>query len=186
VRRVLAALAAGLALAAAAAQPQAARAGTEAASAPRIEAYFSPADDVAGVIARHIGAARESVQVQAYLFTHRGLAAALARAARRGVAVDVIADAKQYAGGGWPVARSLDRAGVRLWLHDGYAAFHHKVVLVDARSKAPVVITGSFNFTLAAQERNAENVVVVTGERALAARFADDFARNLAQASRLQ
>jgi phosphatidylserine/phosphatidylglycerophosphate/cardiolipin synthase-like enzyme len=184
VRAVLPLLLLGIALAAHAAGTEPQR--EPAPAAARVEAYFTPGDDVARVISDRIAAARRTVQVEAYLFTHKRIAAALAKAAQRGVTVDVIGDAKQHEAGGLPVLRSLDRAGVRVWLQDGYAAFHHKVILVDAGTPSAVVITGSFNFTKAAQEKNAENVVVVSGDPALAARFAADFERHLARASRLQ
>ena len=183
-RRLLAALACGLAAAALAAQPSPGAATRG--DAARVQAYFTPGDDVAAVIAGRIGAARHSVQVQAYLFTHRGIAAALARAARRGVAVEVIGDARQHETGGLPVLKGLDRAGARIWLSSDHAAFHNKVVLVDAGTAGAVVVTGSFNFTQAAQEKNAENVVVISGSPEVAARFARDFERHRARASRLQ
>jgi phosphatidylserine/phosphatidylglycerophosphate/cardiolipin synthase-like enzyme len=184
VRRVLLAAALVLAVATHAAgpvpQPEPAPATTG------IEAYFTPGDDVARVIAERIANARETVQVQAYLFTDRRIATALAKAAQRGLAVDLVGDAKQQEAGGLPVLKQLDRAGVRIWLQGDYAAFHNKVVLIDARTASPVVITGSYNFTRAAQEKNAENVVVIAGDSAIAARFAKDFERHRARASRLQ
>ncbi len=183
-RRALAAAAACLAATLAAAQP-APRTGAAPAPA-RVEAYFTPGDDVAGVIAGRIEAARHAVQVQAYLFTHRGIAAALAKAARRGVTVELVGDARQHESGGLPVVKSLARAGVRVWLSGDYAAFHNKVVLVDAGTPSAVVITGSYNFTQAAQEKNAENVVVISGSPEVARRFARDFERHRDAASRLQ
>ena len=128
---------------------------------------------------------RESVQVEAYLFTNRRIAAALAKAAQRGL-VELIGDAKQHEAGGLPVLGQLERAGVRIWLQGEHAAFHNKVVLIDAQTRSPVVVTGSYNFTQAAQARNAENIVVISGERQVAARYARDFERHRAGASRLQ
>ena len=174
----------GLAAAACAAQPAPGR--EAAAASARVEAYFTPGDDVARIIAGHIAAARHTVQVQAYLFTNRRLATALAKAARRGVSVELVGDAKQHEAGGLPVLKGLDRAGVRIWLAADYAAFHNKVVLVDAGTPSAVVVTGSYNFTQAAQEKNAENVVVISGSPEVAARFARDFERHRARASRLQ
>jgi phosphatidylserine/phosphatidylglycerophosphate/cardiolipin synthase-like enzyme len=184
VRRALAAVAACLAAAAQAAQP--APPVDASPGAARVEAYFTPGDDVAGVIAGRIGEARQTVQVQAYLFTHRGIAAALAKAARRGVKVELVGDARQHESGGLPVVKSLARAGVGVWLSGDYAAFHNKVVLVDAGTPSAVVITGSYNFTQAAQEKNAENVVVISGSPEAARRFARNFARHRDAASRLQ
>lgn len=182
-RRVLAALVVGMACATQAAQPPP---GAGAAPAARVEAYFTPGDDVAAVIAGHVAAARRTVQVQAFLFTHRDLAAALARAARRGVTVELVGDARQHETGGFPVMKGLARAGVRIWLSGEFAAFHNKVVLVDALTPSAVVITGSYNFTRAAQERNAENVVVISGSPDVARRFAREFERHRDGASRLQ
>lgn len=183
-KAALPALACSLALAAAAAgpapRPQAAPA------SPRVEAYFTPGEDVDRVIAARIAGARSSVQVEAYLFTNRRIAAALAKAAQRGLLVELIGDAKQHEAGGLPVLGQLGRAGVHIWLQGEHAAFHNKVVLIDAQTPLPVVITGSYNFTQAAQAKNAENIVVISGERRIAERYARDFERHRAGASRLQ
>lgn len=151
----------------------------------RVESHFTPGEDVDRVIAARIDRARRTVHVAAYLFTSRRIALALSRAAKRGVTVDLVADASQFQAGGLPRVRELDRAGVRIWLRDGLAAFHHKVVIVDARSPAATVVTGSFNFTQAAQDRNAENIVVIES-REVAARFLADFERHRAASARLQ
>ena len=180
----LTAIACSLALAAAASEP--APCPQAESAAPRVEAYFTPGDKVDRVIAERIACARQSVQVEAYLFTNRRIAAALAKAAQRGLAVDLIGDAKQHESGGLPVLKQLERAGVRIWLQGEYAAFHNKVVLVDAQTPSPVVITGSYNLTQAAQAKNAENIVVISGAHHVAERYARDFERHRAGAARLQ
>jgi phosphatidylserine/phosphatidylglycerophosphate/cardiolipin synthase-like enzyme len=147
---------------------------------PVLEAAFTPEEDAAGLIVRRIGAARSTVQVQAYLFTNRAIANALLAARKRGVAVEVIGDAAQHAAGGLPVLKALDRAGVAVYLDGAFAAAHDKVVIVDGKGEHPVVITGSFNFTVAAQEKNSENVLAVSGDRVLAARYVAHFERRRA------
>ena len=149
----------------------------------RVEAAFTPGDDVAGLIARRIALARESVQVQAYLFTDRVIARALFAALRRGVAVEVIGDAAQHESGGLPWLEPLQRAGARVYLEAGHAASHNKIVIVDARSDHAAVITGSYNFTQAAQSKNAENVVVLSGNRRITDRFADNFEYHRSQST---
>ena len=62
---------------------------------------------------------------------------------------------------------------------------HNKVIIVDGGTGAAAVITGSYNFTQAAQSRNAENVVVISGNRAVTDRFVRNFERHRAQSSRL-
>lgn len=140
-----------------------------------VEAAFTPGDDVAAMIRQRIARARQTVQVQAYLLTDRTIATALIGARRRGVAVEVIGDAAQFEGGGLPWLAALHRAGVRTYLNTSNAASHNKIVIVDAASGGATVITGSYNFTQAAQSKNAENVVIISRSPAVTARFVENF-----------
>ncbi len=161
-----------LALAMAAA-PWAALAG--ASGLARVEVAFTPGDDVEALIARHIAQARESVRMQAYLFTDRRIARSLLAALRRGVRVEVIGDAGRQSDGGLPWLPMLSRAGARVWLDAAAAASHNKIVIVDGGAPSATVVTGSYNFTRSAQSRNAENVVVISGNRAITDRFVANF-----------
>lgn len=141
-----------------------------------IEVAFTPGDDVQGLIAKHIGEARSTVFVQAYLFTNRRIAAALVGALRRGVDVEIIGDAAQQQSGGLPVLGRLHKAGARIFLDGSAGASHNKIVIIDGEGARATVITGSYNFTQAAQSKNAENVVVISGNRAITDRFVRNFA----------
>jgi phosphatidylserine/phosphatidylglycerophosphate/cardiolipin synthase-like enzyme len=140
-----------------------------------VEAAFTPGDDIAGLIVDRIGRAKSTVQVQAYLFTDRRIANALLAARKRGVEVEVIGDAAQQKAGGLPHLKALDRAGVRVFLNGTLAASHNKIVIVDGGLPQATVVTGSYNFTQAAQARNAENVVVISGNRGVTDRFVENF-----------
>ena len=159
---------------------------TEPGVAARVEAAFTPGDDVEGLIVERIARAKSSVQVQAYLFTNRRIGAALLAARRRGVEVEIVGDAAQHESGGLPVLSGLAKSGAAVYLNAQLAASHNKVVIVDGGSDAATVITGSYNFTQAAQARNAENVVVISGNRELTDRFVRNFERHRAQSARLQ
>ena len=143
-----------------------------------VEVAFTPGEDIQALIAQRIRLARSSVQVQAYLFTNRPIAAALHAALRRGVAVEVIGDAAQQQAGGLPLLGRLRKAGARIYLDDALAAAHNKIVIVDGARPGATVITGSYNFTRAAQSRNAENVVVISGNPAVTDRFVRNFAQH--------
>jgi hypothetical protein len=54
----------------------------------------------------------------------------------------------------------------------GFAIIHSKVLVIDPFSAAPVVVTGSHNFSLSASRENDENYVVIRGDRALAEAYA--------------
>ena len=146
-----------------------------------VEVAFTPGDDIAALIVKTIGRAKERVQMQAYLFTDRRIANALLAARKRGVEVEVIGDEAQQRAGGLPHLKALDRAGARVYLNGTLASSHNKIVIVDGASEAAAVITGSYNFTQAAQARNAENVVVLSGSRAVTDRFVENFARHRSQ-----
>lgn len=155
-----------------------------AASTAHVEVAFTPGDDISGLIVKQIGQAKERVQMQAYLFTDRKIANALLGARKRGVEVQIVGDATQQQAGGLPHLKALARAGADVYLNDTLAASHNKIVIVDGASAAAAVITGSYNFTQAAQSKNAENVVVISGNRAVTDRFVDNFERHRSQSSR--
>jgi phosphatidylserine/phosphatidylglycerophosphate/cardiolipin synthase-like enzyme len=51
-----------------------------------------------------------------------------------------------------------------------HAISHNKVIVIDGE----LVITGSFNFTKAAQEKNAENLLIIR-DQALAAQYIENW-----------
>ncbi len=136
-----------------------------------IEYAFTPGDDVAGLIVRTIDAAKSQVLVQAYSFTHRDIADALIRAHRRGLDVQIIADREQAGSFESAAMQSLVDAGLSVHTDEDHSAAHNKVIVIDQNAKQPTLITGSFNFTFAAQYRNAENVLILRGNPDLTRAF---------------
>jgi phosphatidylserine/phosphatidylglycerophosphate/cardiolipin synthase-like enzyme len=137
-----------------------------------VRVAFTPGDNIAGIIIEEIRAARSSIRVQAYLFTSTSIANALVNALKRGVKVDIIADATEYENGNAPVLLRLSQAGASIYLNSMHKSSHNKIVIVDAGMPRATVITGSYNFTRAAQTQNAENVVLLSGNTSVTQRFA--------------
>lgn len=54
----------------------------------------------------------------------------------------------------------------------GYAITHTKMIVIDAMTEHPVVITGSHNFSAGASQKNDENFVVIKGNKKLAEHYA--------------
>jgi phospholipase D len=126
---------------------------------------FTPGENCAAFIVRQIDLARSELLVQAYGFTNAAILNAIARAKERGVVVTTLLD-KSNVRNGEPERRCIDV------LIDGRSGIaHNKVIVIDGRH----VITGSFNFTEAAQKRNAENVLLIANDPELAQRFAANF-----------
>ena len=150
-----------------------------------LQAAFAPWDDVEGLLVGVIDAARVQILMQAYLLTSKQIAGALIAALRRGVDVRVLADATQSTVASAKVGM-LAAAGVPIWLETGYQNAHNKVIITDPASPQAAVVTGSFNFTWAAQHKNAENVLIARNNPVLAARYLNNWERHLADATRYQ
>ena len=122
----------------------------------QIEVCFTPGMDCTGKVVEAISAARRIILVQAYSFTSPAIAQALVQTKKRGVDVRAVLDKSQrtekYSG-----ADFLANGGVPVQIDAAHAIAHNKVMVLDGGT----VITGSFNFTKAAQERNAENLLVI-------------------------
>lgn len=157
--------------------------GARLAATGSVEVAFSPEDDPEAVLLDIIGSARRSLRVQAYLFTSRRLADALIDALRRGVDVAVLADAAQNARGGGQALPRLLAAGVPVAFETRYAAAHNKVIIADGEGPACVVATGSYNYTWSARHRNAENLLVLRDNCALAATYLENWRRHRAEAT---
>ena len=125
-----------------------------------IQAFFSPDGGCTEAVVSVLNGAKSTVLVQAYSFTSAPIAKALVDAQRRGIDVRVILD-KSQKGAQYSSADFLAHAAVPVWIDDKHAIAHNKVMIIDGRT----VITGSFNFTKAAEEKNAENLLVIKNPR---------------------
>jgi phosphatidylserine/phosphatidylglycerophosphate/cardiolipin synthase-like enzyme len=160
--------------------PLASAAGAEPRTYPAsgdVEVAFTPGDPIDQIIIGALARAKSEVLVHAYTFTHRRIAQALIAAKRRGVTVSVLADREQARSVPQNALADLAAGGVEVWLDGNFQAAHNKVIVIDAGEAHPVTITGSYNFTLAAQRNNAENVVVLRDNAAVAQAYRDNWKR---------
>jgi phosphatidylserine/phosphatidylglycerophosphate/cardiolipin synthase-like enzyme len=136
------------------------------------EVGFSPSGSAHELIIRAIQGARQSIRVAAYSFTSKDIARALVEAHREGVDVRVVLDDSQkserYTG-----ATFLANAGIPTRTSSRYAIMHNKFLVIDDKH----VQTGSFNYTKGAQQRNAENVIVLWNQPAIAVTYDREWQR---------
>ena len=150
----------------------------EAVSTASLQAAFSPGDGAAQLIIATIDTARHEILVQAFSFTHRDIAAALRRAHRRGVHVEIVADRRQTLKLQNSMVPELANAGIPVRLDAQHDSAHDKVMIVDAGKPGATLLTGSFNFTFAAHHKNSENVLAVRNEPAIIGAYADNWRRH--------
>jgi len=126
---------------------------------------FSPGGGCAEACITALNAAKHTVYAQAYALTSSAIAKALVDARKRGLVVEMILDKSQrterYSEAGF-----VANGGVALYIDARHPAAHNTVIIIDGE----IVITGSYSFTRAAEETNAENLLVLR-DPALAARY---------------
>ena len=119
---------------------------------------FTPGQDCTALIVDTISRAHQSIFVQAYSFTSAPIAKALVDAKNRNVHVEVLLDKSQSKKNKYTSATFLINNHVSTWIDYKPSIAHNKVLIIDKK----IVLTGSFNFTKAAQYKNAENVLIIT------------------------
>jgi phosphatidylserine/phosphatidylglycerophosphate/cardiolipin synthase-like enzyme len=123
---------------------------------PTWEVYFSPNGGCTDAIVRELDNARSTVLVQAYSFTSYRIAKALLDAHKRGVKVELILDKSQRTDQ-YSSADVVANSGIPTKIDAAHPIAHNKVMIIDGE----IVITRSFNFTRAAEDNNAEKLLVI-------------------------
>ncbi len=142
-----------------------------------IEIAFAPKPQRSAerLVIKIIDAADHSLFMAAYGMTSKPIADAMCRAAARGVAVSAVLDEKSNPHGlnGNSKRDYMMACGVAVRGDARYPIMHDKFIVVDGQH----VETGSFNYTFAAAERNAENAMVIWNNAQLAEKYAGEFDR---------
>ncbi len=143
-----------------------------------VQVAFTPWDNAESMVVDAIRQAKTQILVQAFSFTSRTLANALMAAKRRGVDVQVLADREQTFSADASRIPELAQAGIPVMLEVRYQSAHNKVMVIDAGTEAAAVITGSYNWTYAAQFKNAENVMILRRNPDIANAYAANWRRH--------
>jgi phosphatidylserine/phosphatidylglycerophosphate/cardiolipin synthase-like enzyme len=145
----------------------------------RLETYFSPDDGAASRLVELIRAAQESVNFLAYSFTSDEIAAAMLDRASAGVTVSGVFEEVQYLNNQGTEFDRLRAGGLDVRLDGNPGNMHHKVIVIDEA----IVVTGSYNFSANAENRNDENLLVIHNPQ-IAAQYQAEFERVFAEGQR--
>jgi phosphatidylserine/phosphatidylglycerophosphate/cardiolipin synthase-like enzyme len=122
-----------------------------------VQALFAPEDQVARHVIELIHGAKKSIHFLAFSFTSSQIADAMIERAADGVKVSGVMEtsqAKSNSGAQW---NALRKGGVAAYLDANPRNMHHKVILIDGE----IVITGSYNFTESAENKNDEDLLII-------------------------
>ena len=120
--------------------------------------YFSPKGGCADQVAYWIGRANSSVHVLIYSFTLSNIGDALIQAKNKGVDVKVVFEKSQVSQ--YSQYFRLANAGLNVRNDTNPDLMHDKVAIIDGY----IIITGSFNWSNAAESDNNENMAIIKSD----------------------
>jgi phosphatidylserine/phosphatidylglycerophosphate/cardiolipin synthase-like enzyme len=120
---------------------------------------FTPRQKCLPFLLSKLASAKISIRVQSYSFTSVLIADALIAMHQQGIQITVIADKSQVKAQSSQL-RNLLKAGIPVFIDYKPAIAHNKVIILDETS----LFTGSYNWTKAAENRNAENLIFLKGQ----------------------
>jgi len=124
------------------------------------EIYFSLYDNPELIIIKNIDDAKEFINIAMYTFTDREIAQAVIRAKDRGVDIKIYLDHSQV-NAKYSKSRYFVNNGIEdIRISSNNYIMHNKFAVIDNK----IVITGSYNWTASAGERNDENLLVIDNE----------------------
>ncbi|HEX9655798.1 MAG TPA: phospholipase D-like domain-containing protein [Bacteroidota bacterium] len=125
-----------------------------------VQSYFSPSDRTTSHILETINSAQHSAGVNILTFTRSDLADALIAQHTAGRKVRGVLDNNTDTGSEFNYLLSN---GLDVHLKTGSGLLHHKYLIVDAEDPNwnPVVLTGSHNWSSAAENSNNENTLII-------------------------
>ena len=118
--------------------------------------YFSLSDNPQKAIIKNINQAQAFINIAMYIFTDKEIALPLIKARERGVKVRLYLDQDQvdYK---YSQSRFLVQKGIKTRISTNNYIMHNKFAIIDNR----ILLTGSYNWTFSANNRNDENLLVI-------------------------
>lgn len=152
-----------------------------------IEAFFSPEDKIKEKIINLIRNEKKAIFCAAFRLTEKNIALELISALKRGVKITIIVDSEGFSGS-YSKVIYLFNEGIPIYIYppidrlDLYndekkdeerkdkplslknALMHNKFFIFESQG---VLLTGSYNYTRAAEEINQENILILKNKRIL-------------------
>ena len=122
-----------------------------------VDVAFSPKQGATKLIINTIKNSEKSIFVAAYSFTSKPIADALVEAYQNGIDVKIVLDKSQRTAK-YSAFLEVKNLGIPIRINSKYAIMHNKFMIVDGK----ILQTGSFNYSQAAENSNAENVLIIS------------------------
>jgi len=117
-----------------------------------------PNGEATNAIVTELNNAKTEILVQAYSFTIAPIAKALIEAKNRGFKIEVVLDKSQRSEK-YSSEDFIAHDWIPVYIDSKHAISHNKIMIIDRNTR----ITGLFNFIKSAEEKNAENLMILKG-----------------------
>ncbi len=120
-----------------------------------LDVYFSPNGGCEDQVLYWISRANSTIEILIYSFTLDSIGDALIQARNRGVQVQVVFETSQISQ--YSKYQNLKGAGIDVRNDTNSGLMHDKIMVIDGY----IVLTGSFNYSDAAENTNNENLLII-------------------------
>lgn len=135
----------------------------------KVEAFFTPSLDCENKIIELIDTS-EKIDIVVYAINNKQIVEALKRAKDRDAEIKILTDRLQASNKSSAV-HELKRYGLNIKVHSKHKIEHNKFAVFDNNQ----VITGSYNWTNPASEKNSENCIIISDEEENSAQYQSRF-----------
>ncbi len=139
-----------------------------------VEIYFSPSDEVESKIVDVMSAAQTNMHFSMFFWTSDVLGdLAVSKYVTEGLRIEGVWDAVG-ARNAFSEDQKMCDAGIPLKIEIAGGKAHNKFAVFDHAGINPTVVTGSYNWTASGAESNDENIVIISGNTAIAQRYYEE------------
>jgi len=135
-----------------------------------LKVYFSPKGNIKDKIVDLVNSAKQTIEFEMYAFTSYDIADALIDKNDEGLVVKGVLDKTWNENSRYSKYDYLKENGVDVLKDGNKFTLHDKVMIIDSG----IVITGSYNYTVSADEDNAENLVILYNKN-IASKYKNEF-----------
>ena len=121
-----------------------------------VEVYFSPQGNCQNEIIQELEEARKTVDLTMYTFTSHELCNELIKLKQKGVNIRVYCD-KSMKTAKYSQVNDLSNNEIEVRFDNHSGLMHNKFAVIDDKT----VITGSYNWTKGAENKNDENIIII-------------------------
>ena len=135
-----------------------------------MSAFFTPSKKCENSIVQRIDKAEKSIDAAVYAINNRDIVKAFKKAHDRGIKIRILTDRLQ-AGNKSSKIRELYNYGIKIRVNSKHKIEHNKFAVFDFNS----VVTGSYNWTEPASDKNSENCLFFNRNKKTVREYHDRF-----------